>query len=300
MVFARCVLTSKIRKGATMSILTNLAALKSLYHINKNEGEYATSVERVSSGKRVNNAGDDAAGASIINRMTSQVQGMTVAIRNAGDAISMAQVAEGALDETTEILHRLREIAVQSANGTYSGANRVALNAEVVALKTELLRIAESTKFNDVKLLNGQFQDTTFAIGYDESPGHTHSLSIESVKPDDLGMWTITTEQENTATLKANGMASYAAAAQIDTATDHLFETGDIVTYEQGPAASSVPIPGLEDGRSYKVTVVDSDSFTLTNLDGSAVKYGKLTPFGTPSNAKFHLQSISAAPTVGL
>ena len=74
------------------------------------------------SSEGANNAGDDAAGASIINRMTSQVQGMSVAIRNAGDAISMAQVAEGALDETTEILHRLREIAVQSANGTYSGA----------------------------------------------------------------------------------------------------------------------------------------------------------------------------------
>ena len=283
-----------------MSILTNLAALKSLYHINKNENEYATAVERVSSGKRVNKAGDDAAGASIINRMTSQVQGMSVAIRNAGDAISMAQVAEGALDESTEILHRLREIAVQSANGTYSGANRVALNAEVVALKTELLRIAESTKFNDVKLLNGQFQDTTFAIGYDESPGHTHSLSIESVKPDDLGMWTITSEQENTATLKTNGMANYAAGAQIDTAEDHLFETGDMVTYEQGPAATSVPIPGLENGKTYKVTVVDSDSFTLTNLDGSKVQYGKITVFDTPSNAKFHLQNISNAPTVGL
>ena len=113
-------------------------------------------------------------------------------------------------------------------------------------------------------------------------------------------MWTITTEQENTATLKANGMANYGPAAQIDTATDHLFETGDIVTYEQGPAASSAPIPGLEDGRSYKVTVVDSDSFTLTNLDGTAVQYGAITVFGTPSNAKFHLQSISAAPTVGL
>ena len=283
-----------------MSILTNLAALKSLYHINKNETEYASSVERVSSGKRINNAGDDAAGASIVNRMTSQVQGMSVAIRNAGDAIGMAQVAEGALNETTEILHRLREIAVQSANGTYSGANRVALNAEVVSLKTELLRIAESTKFNDVKLLNGHFQDTTFEIGYDESPGHTHTLSIESVKPDDLGMWTITSEQENTATLKASGMAAYGASAQIDTAADHLFVTGDIITYEQGPAATSIEIPGLQDGKSYKVTVVDSDSFTLKNLDDTLVQYGKITHMGTPSNAKFHLQSIAAAPTVGL
>ena len=283
-----------------MSVLTNLAALKSLYHIGKNEQGYASAVERVSSGKRVNNAGDDAAGASIINRMTSQVEGMSVAIRNAGDAISMSQVAEGALNETTEILHRLREIAVQSANGTYSGANRVALNAEVVALKTELLRIAESTKFNDVKLLNGHFQDTTFEIGYDESPGHSHSLSIESVKPDDLGMWTITTEREQTATLKTSGMASYAASAQITTAADHLFVTGDIIAYEQGPASTSVPIPGLEDGKSYKVTKVDSDTFTLTHLDDTLVNYGAISNFGTPSNAMFHLQSIASAPTVGL
>jgi flagellin len=95
-------------------------------------------------------------------------------------------------------------------------------------------------------------------------------------------------------------MAAYGGSAQIDTATDHLFETGDIVTYEQGPAASSIPIPGLEDGKSYKVTVVDSDSFSLTNLDGTTINYGALAIFGTPSNAKFHLQSISAAPTVGL
>ena len=106
---------------------------------------------------------------------------MQVAIRNAGDAISMAQTAEGAMNECSEILHRMRELAVQSANGTYSGADRVALNAEVVELKNELLRISETTKFNDVKLLNGSFTDTTFEIGYDESPGHAHNLSIESV-----------------------------------------------------------------------------------------------------------------------
>ena len=83
------------------------------------------------------------------------------------------------------------------------------------------------------------------------------------MKPDDLGMWTITTEQENTATLKTSGMGSYGEATNIDTAADHLFETGDIITYEQGPAATSIPVPGLVDGKSYKVTVVDSDSFTL-------------------------------------
>jgi flagellin len=217
---------------------------------------------------------------------------MKVAIRNAGDAIGMAQVAEGAMNETSEILHRLREVAVQAANGTYSGANRVALNAEVVALKTELLRIAETTKFNDVKLLNGHFQDTTFEIGYDESPGHTHTLSIESVKPTDLGMWTIGTEQEKSATLSS--VAALTSGAQVDTSSDHLFNTGDIITYEQGTQS----IAGLHDGASYKVTKVDSDSFSLTEIDGTAITYGSTTNYGNGTGAKFHLQSLAGAPTV--
>jgi flagellin len=204
----------------------------------------------------------------------------------------MAQVAEGAMNETSEILHRLREVAVQAANGTYSGANRVALNAEVVALKTELLRIAETTKFNDVKLLNGHFQDTTFEIGYDESPGHTHTLSIESVKPTDLGMWTIGTEQEKSATLSS--VAALTSGAQVDTSSDHLFNTGDVITYEQGTQS----IAGLHDGASYKVTKVDSDSFSLTEIDGTAITYGSTTNYGNGTGAKFHLQSLAGAPTV--
>ena len=196
------------------NILSNIAALKSLYHLSRNQEGYATSMERISSGKRINAAGDDAAGASIVNRMTSQITGMQVAIRNAGDAISMAQTAEGAMNECSEILHRMRELAVQSANGTYSGADRVALNAEVVELKNELLRISETTKFNDVKLLNGSFTDTTFEIGYDESPGHAHNLSIESVKPDDLGMWTTQTQQEKTITV--GSVANYGSSPLIN------------------------------------------------------------------------------------
>ena len=116
------------------NILTNSAALKSLYHLNKNDGASATATERLASGQRINKAGDDAAGAAIINRMTSQISGMEVAIRNAGDAISMAQTAEGALNETSEILQRMRELGVQAANGTYSGADRISLNAEIVQL----------------------------------------------------------------------------------------------------------------------------------------------------------------------
>ena len=95
------------------NILTNSAALKSLYHLQRNEGTATQATERLASGKRLNKAGDDAAGAAIVNRMTSQINGMEVAIRNAGDAISMAQTAEGALNEVSEILQRMRELGVQ-------------------------------------------------------------------------------------------------------------------------------------------------------------------------------------------
>ena len=182
------------------NILTNSAALKSLYHLQRNEGTATQATERLASGKRLNKAGDDAAGAAIVNRMTSQINGMEVAIRNAGDAISMAQTAEGALNEVSEILQRMRELGVQAANGTYSGADRVALNEEIGALKKELIRISEATQFNTSKLLNGTFQDTEFEIGYDESPQHTHTLSIENIKPTALGIWSSSSQLEKTAT----------------------------------------------------------------------------------------------------
>ena len=178
------------------TIATNIASLKTLYNLQKNENGYTDAVERLSSGLRINKAGDDAAGAAIVNRMTSQIAGMNVAIRNAGDAISMAQVAEGALNEVSEILQRMRELAVQGANGTYNGADRISLNEEVVQLKNELIRISETTTFNNTKLLNGAFQDTIFEIGFDESPKHTHMLTIDDIRPNKIGVWNISSQLE--------------------------------------------------------------------------------------------------------
>ncbi len=280
------------------NILSNIAALKSLYHLSKNQDGYAASMEKISSGKRINAAGDDAAGASIVNRMTSQITGMKVAMRNAGDAISMAQTAEGAMNECSEILHRMRELAVQAANGTYSGADRVALNAEVVELKNELLRISETTKFNDVKLINGSFTDTTFEIGYDESPGHAHTLSIESVKPTDLGMWTTSTQLEKTVTVQSAG--TMGAAAIITTTSDHLFQVGDLLTYEDLTDPATAIMPGLISGQTYKIDAANfaSNTFTLTDVDGTAVTYGTSDHHGTGVGAKFHLASLAGAPTV--
>ena len=275
---------------------TNIAALKSLHHLTRNEDDYSNAVERLSSGKRINNAGDDAAGASIVNRMTAQISGMKMAMRNAADAISMSQVAEGAMDEVSDILQRMRELGVQAANGTYSGADRVALNQEINQLKNELLRISETTSFNTTKLLNGTFQDTQFEIGFDETPQHTHTLTIKDMSPSALGMWEINSQLEKSVDLSS--VAANGAAAVITTSADHDFGAGDIVAYEQG----SSPIPGLIPGRNYKIGPATgvSTTFTLTELDGSAITYGQLTDaaYGSGTGAKFHLSTLAGAPNV--
>ena len=281
------------------NILTNSAALKSLYHLQRNEGRATEATERLASGKRLNKAGDDAAGAAIVNRMTSQINGMEVAIRNAGDAISMAQTAEGALNEVSEILQRMRELGVQAANGTYSGADRVALNEEIGALKKELIRISEATQFNTSKLLNGTFQDTEFEIGYDESPQHTHTLSIENVKPTALGIWSSSTQLEKSATA-----SSATTDGVITTTASHGFEYGDVITYEQ--PSGSTPLSGFVAGRQYTVTKpVTANTFTLTEIGtspaGDATETHRVQPkevtVATGAGVKFHLANIAGSPT---
>ena len=147
-------------------INTNMAGVTTLYHLRNKEDAMNQALERISSGLRINNAVDDAAGASLVNRMTSQVKGLEAAIRNAADAVSLTQTAEGALDEVSSILHRMRELSVQAANGVYTGQDRQALQNEVGQLQLELSRIAENSTFNAVKMLNGDFTNTAFQIGF--------------------------------------------------------------------------------------------------------------------------------------
>ena len=279
------------------NILTNSAALKSLYYLQKNDGAATDATERLASGKRINKAGDDAAGAAIVNRMTSQISGMEVAIRNAGDAISMAQTAEGALGETSEILQRMRELGVQAANGTYSGADRVSLNAEIVQLKKELIRIGEATTFNNTKLLNGTFQDTEFELGFDESPQHTHTLTIDDVRPSQLGVWNMSSQLEKTATVSV--AAAQGAGAVITTTAAHGFVAGDQITYEAVAGSGVGGIPGLVPGSTYIVnTVPATNTMTLRELDNTqTITYGAVGPF-TGAGAKFHLTGLLGAPSV--
>ncbi|WP_418648460.1 flagellin [Thauera butanivorans] len=146
-------------------INTNIPSLNAQRHLNSSGGSLASSLQRLSSGLRINSAKDDAAGLAISERMTTQINGQNQARRNANDGISMAQTAEGALQSSSDILQRIRTLAVQSANATNSASDRKALNDEVNALTSELNRIAQTTEFNGRKLLDGSFTSATFQVG---------------------------------------------------------------------------------------------------------------------------------------
>src|SRR3569832_1148016 len=136
-------------------INTNTAALRAQNGARMADAALQTAMERLSSGKRINSAKDDAAGLAISSSMTSQIRGMTQAVRNANDGISMAQTADGALDEVTNMLQRIRELAVQSASGTYQASDRTNLQTEVTALQGQLTSVINNTKFNGVGLFTG-------------------------------------------------------------------------------------------------------------------------------------------------
>ncbi|MGO3786989.1 MAG: flagellin N-terminal helical domain-containing protein, partial [Pseudoalteromonas prydzensis] len=168
-----------------LSVNTNVSSLNAQRNLNKSSQGLATSMERLASGMRINSAKDDAAGLQISNRLTSQVNGLAVAQRNANDGISMAQTAEGAMQESTNILQRMRELALQSANGSNSADDRDALQKEVSALQTELTRIADTTSFGGQQLLDGTYGSKAFQVG--ANANETINLSLSSVAASDIG-----------------------------------------------------------------------------------------------------------------
>jgi flagellin len=179
--------TGKIIRRFIMSLIinTNVASLNSQRQLMNSGTAVDRATERLSSGQRVNSAKDDAAGLAISNRMTSQIRGLDQAIRNANDGVSMVQTAEGALQEVTNILQRMRELSIQSANGIYSDADRSQLNAETQQLKLELDRIADTTSFNGQTLLDGSIGKTKLQVGTEAN--QTIEISVGSFSTASLG-----------------------------------------------------------------------------------------------------------------
>ncbi|EGU9029356.1 flagellin [Vibrio parahaemolyticus] len=169
-----------------ITVNPNVAALVAQRHLTSATDMLNQSMERLSSGKRINSAKDDAAGLQISNRLQSQMRGLDVAVRNANDGISIMQTAEGAMNEVTNIMQRMRDLSLQSANGSNSQAERTALQEEVTALNDELNRIAETTSFGGRKLLNGTFGKSSFQIG--AASGEAVQIELKSMRTDGLDM----------------------------------------------------------------------------------------------------------------
>ncbi len=182
-------------------INSNISSLNVQRNLDASGKSLSTSLARLSSGLRINSAKDDAAGLAISNRFTAQIRGLNQAVRNANDGISLSQTAEGALQESGELLQRIRELAVQSANGSQSGTERAALQAEVSQLQQELNRIAESSTFGGRKLLDGSFGTETFPVG--PNANETIAISLSNARATNIGANTVA----------ANGTLNAAVAA---------------------------------------------------------------------------------------
>ncbi|WP_295401269.1 flagellin [uncultured Thiocystis sp.] len=219
-----------------MVINTNVASLNAQRNITKSQGSLSQSMERLSSGLRINSAKDDAAGSAIVSRLTSQVKGLDQAVRNANDGISLVQTAEGALSESSNILQRMRELSVQSANGTYTSGNRTTLNAETQQLVKELDRISSSTNFNGLNLLDGTSQDVKLQIGAEANQTITVSIGTLDAKSlgvsESVGVGSIGRTASETVVAHATAStvaAAMSAAVSNSTTGTQALGTGDLV-----------------------------------------------------------------------
>ena len=260
-----------------ITINTNVMSLNAQRNLGKSQGSLANSMQRLSSGLRINSAKDDAAGLAISDRMTAQIRGLNQAARNANDGISLAQTAEGALQESTNILQRMRELAVQSANDTNSDSDRASLNDEVTQLKAELDRIAETSEFNGRKVIDGSLEDATFQVGANAGTNQTISFSITSALGKDLSQ--VGTSIEAT----VDGTAVRGSSVSGDAfATGDLVVNGKEVTANDGTAASLAAAINLAnaDGDSTVAdiaTAVNVQSFEFKDVSLSTTTVGTAT-----------------------
>jgi flagellin len=256
-------------------INSNIASLNAQRNLNSSQAGTNQALERLSSGLRINSAKDDAAGLAISTRFQSQINGLGVAIRNVGDGVSLAQTAEGALGSMTESMQRIRELALQSANGTNSADDRAALNSEAQQLISEVSRAGSETNFNGLNLLDGSFS-SVFQVG--ANSGETIDVSIGKLTADTLGVSassgvtsTATNESISTGTLTINGVAIGASRASDDTASTAGQSTSAIAK------AAAINRVSTESGVS---AIVDANTVAGSSITAAAAT-GTVTVNGT-------------------
>lgn len=251
-----------------LGINTNVASLSAQNNLNKSQSLSDQALERLSSGLRINSAKDDAAGLAISSRFDSQIRGLNVAQRNANDGISLAQTAEGALGQAGDLLQRIRELSVQSANDTNSASDRKSLQAEVTQLQSELNRIADTTNFNGRTLLNGDFTNAQFQVG--ANANQTINVSVSSARGTDIGNYTTLAGGSETGTATA-GVTTNAIAAQTLTISGNG-ESKDVgVTL--GDSAQVIAESVNEFTANTGVTATARTESTLSNIDAGTVSF---------------------------
>jgi flagellin len=221
-----------------LSVNTNVASINAQRNLSKSSDALGTSMQRLSSGMKINSAKDDAAGLQIANRLSSQINGLGVAQRNANDGISMSQTAEGAMTESSNILQRMRDLALQSANGSNDADARAALQKEVGALQQELTRIAETTKFGGTSLLDGSFGTKQFQVG--SNANETINVSLRDVSADAIGANEIKGAGSAGDTVSLGVVQTVALAANMDTSADTLSINGTDVVVAADTGAATI------------------------------------------------------------
>jgi flagellin len=246
------------------SINTNIASLNAQRNYSSTSSSLATSMQRLSSGLRINSAKDDAAGLAIAERMNAQVRGMNVAIRNANDGISLAQTAEGALSKVGDSLQRMRELAVQSRNSTNSDSDKDSLNEEFAQLQEEITRVLGGTTFNGQTIIGGDATSLTFQIGANTTADDVISVSAEDMTANS----DITTITATTAVIDSTATAGAIATVidDIDTAIDTINSQRATwgATQSRFDAVIANLQQGVENQSAARSRIMDADFATET------------------------------------
>src|SRR5690554_2989801 len=241
-----------------LTVNSNIASLNAQRNLGTSTSNLSTSLERLASGSKINSAKDDAAGLQISNRLTSQINGLNVAVKNANDGISIAQTAEGAMQESTNIMQRMRDLALQAANGSNSDKERAALQQEFSALSGELTRIAETTAFGGKKLLDGSMGNTSFQIG--SNANETVSFGLSDVSAAALRG---THSSATVAGDEAEGMKAEVVGNVVRMgATEGNFEAADATISINGVQIS---VPADDGATPTPVDTTEADVITLIN-----------------------------------
>ena len=260
----------------SLVVNTNVASLNAQRSLSASSNELKTAMERLSSGKKINSAADDAAGFAIAERMTAQIRGLNMATKNANDGLSMLAVIENATNDVTDMLQRMRELAIQAANGTNGSADRSFLDAEVQSLVSEIDRVANNTEYNGTTILDGTLTNKNIQVGTEA--GQTVGFSVSSIQKDDIGV---------------HNSALSAAAADTNT----ISVDGASKAYEVN---QSIKIGGTA------YTITDAGAFNngaqtltlnanVTAADNDSVTGAKISDIDVSANATTALATISAA-----